>query len=79
MRAGSRTGSGTPITAPATQSKSGVNASTAWSTVRNPAATNMNRRTTRYECRSRASAVEAVSSMRIGDSIKSARGNTTPP
>jgi hypothetical protein len=39
----------------------------------------MKRRTIRYEARSRASAVEAVSSIRIGDSTSSATGNTTPP
>ena len=79
VRAGSRTGSGTPINAPATTSKSGVNASSTCSTVRRLAAVNMNRRTTRYDGPSRASAVEAVRSMRMGDSIRSESGKTTPP
>src|SRR5436190_17948414 len=39
----------------------------------------MKRRTSRYELQSLDSAVEAVSSITIGDSMRSASGNTTPP
>ncbi len=79
MRAGSRVSGGTPSSPPATTSNNGVNATSACRAVNEPAAMNMNRRTSAYACRSRTTAVLAASSMMIGDSISSAHGNTTPP
>ena len=78
-RAGSRTSTGTPSSGPATKSYSGVKASSAWNAVSESPAVHMKRSTSRCERRSRDSAVEAESNMRIGDSMSSATGNTTPP
>ena len=77
--AGPITSGGGAIQWPTTRSKSGVNATSAWRPVKPSPACSMKRRPTAYDARSRASAVEAASSMMIGASRRSASGNTTPP
>ena len=56
-----------------------LDTASAWTAVHDQAVIHMKRRTSRYDSRSRDSAVEAVSIMMIGASIRSASGNTTPP
>jgi hypothetical protein len=78
-RAGSTTSGGGRSRPTTTRSYSGVNATSACSTVRESPAVHMKREPTWYERRSRASAVEAARSMMIGASISSDSGMTTPP
>ncbi len=78
-RAGSTTSGGGRSSPTTTRSYSGVKATSTWSAVSDRPAVHMKRAPTRYDGRSRASAVEAARSMMIGASMSSDRGMTTPP
>ena len=72
------TSGGSPIRRPVTNANTGGMMPTRTTAVTPASSRNVNRRSARKDCRSRTSALDAVSSIMIGDSASHASANATP-